>query len=372
MSQDAPLVLASASPRRSALLTTLGLAHRTVPAHIDEQREEGEPPGAYVERLAREKALAVRAEHPEAWVLAGDTTVSVGDEVLEKPSDSDDAVRMLLSLAGRTHEVATGLALAAPGGGPVESGVEVTRVRFRDFGAAEARGYVATGEPMDKAGAYGIQGMGGALVEGVEGDVSGVVGLSVPLLLRLFERAGRPYRFPEAGAALGGAAGEAATIAHLMVRELGAARREILAYPDDDAPWQTLPGWPNTGGTLALHLAGNLQHFVGAVLGGTGYRRDRDAEFGRRGVSRAEMARELEAAAGVIAAVLPGLAEGALDAVVPFDAPAWTDRSRPTWRALLLHLLSHAAYHLGQLDYHRRAVTGQAEGVGAIGLGDLP
>jgi len=192
----APLILASASPRRSEILAMLGLAHRVIPAHIDETRRLGEAPEVYVERLAREKAAAVHDKAPGSWVLAGDTTVAVGDRVLEKPVDREDAVRMLLSLQGREHRVATGLALSDPEGGLV-SGVEVTRVRFRPFEEATARAYAATGEPMDKAGAYGIQGMGGALVEGIEGDFSAVVGLSVPLLVRLLAEAGRPYRFPE-------------------------------------------------------------------------------------------------------------------------------------------------------------------------------
>jgi septum formation protein len=383
-SAHAPFILASASPRRAELLDALGIGHRVVPAELDETRRPGEAPEAYVERLAREKAESVRTRNPGAWVLAGDTTVALGDEILEKPEDAADAVRMLLVLSGREHRVATGLALAAPapaGAGKgaraptvLVSGVEVTRVRFRPFGEDEARAYVATGEPMDKAGAYGIQGLGGTLVEGIEGDFSGVVGLSVPLLVRLLDRAGRPYAFPAPtrGRQEGPALSEAATLAHLLARELAAARREVLAYPDDETPWRTLPGWPNTGGTLALHLAGNLRHFVGAVLGGDGYVRDREAEFGRRGASRAELAAALAAAEGAVLAVLPALDPPALDAPAPVNPPAWEGRPQPTLRAFLLHLLSHAAYHLGQLDYHRRAVTGDEAGVGAIGLGELP
>jgi septum formation protein len=325
---DAPFILASASPRRAELLDALGIEHRVVPARIEESRRSGEAPEAYVERLAREKAETVRERNPEAWVLAGDTTVALGDEVLEKPADANDAVRMLLALSAREHRVATGLALAPPARGAegagaqappgIVSGVEVTRVRFRAFDEAEARAYVATGEPMDKAGAYGIQGLGGTLVEGIEGDFSAVVGLSVPLLVRLLERAGRPYSFPAAGRGGEGAAmSEGATLAHLLARELAAARREVLAYPDDETPWQTLPGWPNTGGTLALHLAGNLRHFVGTILGGEAYVRDRDGEFDRRNLGREELAAELATAEATVRAVLPALGAGQLEGPAP-------------------------------------------------------
>lgn len=191
------LVLASASPRRSAILSELGLAHEVDPAALPEVRAAGETPEAYVERLAREKAQVVALRHPASLVLGGDTTVALGPRILEKPADEEEAVTMLLALAGREHRVATGLALVLPGGA-VLSGVEVTRVRFRAFDGAEARAYVGTGEPMDKAGAYGIQGLGGALVEGIEGDFSAVVGLSIPLLLRLLRDAGQPWRFPSA------------------------------------------------------------------------------------------------------------------------------------------------------------------------------
>lgn len=201
-----PLILASASPRRAEILSLLGLAHRVVPAHIAEVRRPNERPEVYVERLAQEKALAVLADHPEAMVVAGDTTVALGDRILEKPSSADHAVAMLLELRGREHRVATGIALAWEGGGLV-SGVEVTRVFFRDFSEEDAHAYVATGEPMDKAGAYGIQGLGGTLVQRVEGDVTAVVGLSIPLLLRLLMKAGRPYRFPSVQPAPGPAHG---------------------------------------------------------------------------------------------------------------------------------------------------------------------
>jgi septum formation protein len=217
------LILASQSPRRSQILSELGIAHEVAPAHIPEVRAPGESPEAYVERLAREKAEAVWAvcegdggaadvrSRAPLVILAGDTTVALGDAVLEKPTSPGDAVRILMALSGTTHRVASGLALLragegagaatraeghAPAGPRILSGVSVTEVRFRPFTEAEAEAYVATGEPMDKAGAYGIQGLGSTLVEEIRGDFTTVVGLPVPLLVRLMAEAGIPYRFP--------------------------------------------------------------------------------------------------------------------------------------------------------------------------------
>ncbi len=192
----APLVLASASPRRSEILSRLGMGHEVVPSDLDESALPGETSVAHVERLAVEKGRGVAVRRPDAWVLAGDTVVILKGRILGKPATWEEAVEMLLALAGRAHTVATGLSLHAPGGGRCWSGVEVTRVRFRDFDGATARAYVETGEPMDKAGGYGIQGLGGALVSGIEGDYTNVVGLPIPLLLRLMAEAGVPYRFP--------------------------------------------------------------------------------------------------------------------------------------------------------------------------------
>ncbi len=189
------LVLASASPRRSEILGTLGIRHQTQPAHIDESLLPDESPATYAERLSRGKAAAVAGLRPGEWILAGDTVVALGSRVLGKPRDADEAVRMLLDLRGRTHRVLSALALVEPGD-RIRSGVQVTRVTFRAFDEDFARAYAATDEPMDKAGAYGIQGKGAALVEEISGDYSGVVGLPVPLLLRLLAEAGRPYRFP--------------------------------------------------------------------------------------------------------------------------------------------------------------------------------
>ncbi len=189
-----PLILASASPRRADILATLGLPHEVVPSDVPEVVEPGETPEAYVERLARAKALAVARMRPDALVVGGDTEVAVDGDVLGKPRDAHDAVAMLLRLAGREHQVHSALALVLPGG-EVRSGVSSTRVVFRDFDEAAARAYAATGEPMGKAGAYAIQERGAALVRSVAGDYSGVVGLPVSLLLDLLEDAGYPWRF---------------------------------------------------------------------------------------------------------------------------------------------------------------------------------
>jgi septum formation protein len=175
----------------------LGLVVKVWPPHIAEVRGADETPRDYVERLAREKASAV----PGDLVLAADTTVVVDDEVLEKPTDEADALRMLERLAGRTHEVITAIALRANGG--IRQATDVTRVTFRPADQGLLRAYVATGEPMDKAGAYGIQGYGAALVERIEGDFFGVMGLPVRLVLALLEEAGHPYDFGKSGGAGG-------------------------------------------------------------------------------------------------------------------------------------------------------------------------
>ena len=189
-----PLVLASASPRRADLLVRLGLDFQVFPSHVPEDALDGETPRAHAERLARAKAAEVREEHPHAMVLAGDTVVVLEGEILGKPRDAEDAVRMLLGLEGRTHTVVSGLALAFPDG-VIRSGTEATEVTFRSFGEALARRYVETGEPMDKAGAYGIQDRGSVLVKEIRGDYHTVVGLPLPLFLDLLEEGGWRYQF---------------------------------------------------------------------------------------------------------------------------------------------------------------------------------
>ncbi len=183
------LTLASASPRRRQLLEMLGIPVRVVPSNVPEVRRPVETPVDYVERLAREKALSV----PGRLVLGADTTVVIRDEVLEKPADEADALRMLKKLQGRTHQVVTSVALVADE--TIHQATDVTNVVFRRLSDEFLGAYVATGEPMDKAGAYGIQGYGAALVERVEGDFFCVMGLPLRLVLQLLERAGRAYRF---------------------------------------------------------------------------------------------------------------------------------------------------------------------------------
>ena len=186
------LVLASGSPRRRQLLEMLGIPVEVRPSHVAEIRAPGESPRAYAERLAREKTAGVGG----ALVLGADTTVVVEGEVLEKPTDAADALRMLGRLQGRTHEVITAVALKTAEG--ILGATDVTSVTFRPADDAFLRAYVATGEPMDKAGAYGIQGYGAALVERVDGDFFSVMGLPVRLVLDLLARAGYPYNFGRA------------------------------------------------------------------------------------------------------------------------------------------------------------------------------
>ena len=188
------LVLASASPRRAELLAQLGLAADVLPAQVDETYLPGEEPAAHTERLAREKAEAVARSAPDALVVGGDTVVVVdGHRVLGKPGTPEEAVLMLLALAGREHEVLSAVALAGAGG--TVSAVGRARVRFRVFGPDVARAYAATGEPMDKAGAYGIQGLGAALVDSVHGDYYTIVGFPIVRFLELLERKGWRYAF---------------------------------------------------------------------------------------------------------------------------------------------------------------------------------
>ncbi len=160
---------------------------------------------------------------------------------------------------------------------------------------------------------------------------------------------------------------DTAWIAALLSRELATLKRELAAYPDDAGPWRAVPGVTNTAGTLALHMAGNLRHFIGAQFGGTGYVRDRDAEFGRRDVPRAELTALADAA---IAEIGPALARlSAADLAKPYPLPI--GGVRLVTGDFLMHLAVHLAYHLGQVDYHRRMVTGEAGSIGAIAPGQL-
>lgn len=163
------------------------------PSEVDESHLPGESPAGHVERLARAKAAAEGARQPEALVIAGDTVVVIDGRILGKPKNPDDAVAKLMTLSGRTHEVLTALALAGRHG--TLSQVSRTSVRFRDFEVWTARDYVETGEPLDKAGAYGIQGLGAALIDSIAGDYYCVVGFPVSAFLDLLARAGWRYEF---------------------------------------------------------------------------------------------------------------------------------------------------------------------------------
>ena len=188
------LILASASPRRRELLANAGFAFEVAPAEVDESYTAGEDPAAFVERLALAKAAQVAqrfAAKDDVVVLGADTVVVADGEVLGKPASADDARAMLRKLSGIIHRVITGVALAAPGTSRRAGGHEVTRVYFRPLTEEEIAAYVATGEPLDKAGAYAAQGQASRFVTRVEGCYFNVVGLPVALvdrLLREWER----------------------------------------------------------------------------------------------------------------------------------------------------------------------------------------
>jgi hypothetical protein len=151
-------------------------------------------------------------------------------------------------------------------------------------------------------------------------------------------------------------------LAAMLDRDLATLRREVEAYPDERDLWREVPGVPNVGGTLVLHLTGNLQHYFGARLAGTGYVRDRPAEFARRNVPRSELLREIDAARAAVKAGSTAVGPAQLAA----DFPELVGGSRVETGDYLVHLAVHFAYHLGQLDYHRRVVTGMNTGVDAV------
>lgn len=185
------VVLASSSPRRRELLSLAGIAHEVMPADIDERYLPGEQPRAHAERLARAKAAKISV--PGAVVVAADTIVVVDGDVLGKPRDETEAARMLRLLSGRTHVVLTAVAVAVDG--DIASALEEVDVTFHPLADEDITRYVATGEPMDKAGAYGIQGFGATIVARVDGDYFAVMGMPLQLLVRLLETLGFHYRF---------------------------------------------------------------------------------------------------------------------------------------------------------------------------------
>jgi hypothetical protein len=160
---------------------------------------------------------------------------------------------------------------------------------------------------------------------------------------------------------------QSADFALSLVRELEGFKRELALFPDDQSVWKTAPGITNSAGNLALHLAGNLQYFIGSLLGGTGYVRNRDAEFGRTSGSRADIYAELDAAIAVIRTVLPGVSDERLNQDFPEAVMGLKFRTG----TFLLHLCSHAGFHLGQASYLRRIVTGDATSSGPIPLGPM-
>jgi septum formation protein len=187
------VILASASPRRRELLTLIGIAHTVVPADVDESLHPDEAPAVYAERLARAKASAIPMSDATSITIGSDTIVVIDDRVLGKPRDRRDATEMLRTLSGRTHTVYT--AVAVRRGEHLVSGVEHVAVTFRALDDATIESYIATGEPMDKAGAYGIQGYGATIVERIDGDYFAVMGMPLGRLVDLMAQVGVRYDF---------------------------------------------------------------------------------------------------------------------------------------------------------------------------------
>jgi septum formation protein len=171
----------------------LGISHEVDPVEVDERPRPNEAPERYAKRLAKEKACVGSAKHPDRWVLGADTIVVLDGTILGKPQSPAEAERMLLTLAGHCHQVVSAIALAR--GEEILEACDVTSVWIRQMPRDTARAYVETGEPLDKAGSYGIQGLGAVLVERIEGDYFSVMGLPVRLVADLMETAGIPYRF---------------------------------------------------------------------------------------------------------------------------------------------------------------------------------
>jgi septum formation protein len=192
MISGAKLILASASPRRAEILRTVGWPFAALAVDIDESRRAGEEAAAYVGRVARAKAEALRV--PGSTILGADTVVVIENEILGKPLDDEDARRMLRLLRDRWHQVLTGVALVNGETGSAKVAHEVTEVRFAAMSEDEISWYVATGEPQDKAGAYAIQGQGARFIKEIRGDYFNVVGLPVRLLYELLGTDGTPAR----------------------------------------------------------------------------------------------------------------------------------------------------------------------------------
>lgn len=187
------VILASSSPRRRELLTLIGIPHEVRPADINESLLPGEMPIPHAERLARAKALTIAERNPSAVVIGSDTIVVIDDQILGKPADEGDAHRMLRMLSGKEHAVFTAVAVAA--GGEIVSAVERVQVTFRELSDSDIADYIATREPMDKAGSYGIQGYGATIIQKVDGDFFAVMGLPLVRLVDLLKELGIRYSF---------------------------------------------------------------------------------------------------------------------------------------------------------------------------------
>jgi septum formation protein len=183
-------ILASASPRRRELLASIGLEFEVKPSNVPEVRQDGEAPEEYVARLSRDKANALAEQHPSEWIIAADTTVLLGEELLEKPVDARDAERMLATIAGKTHIVYTGVTLENAGRGYRDTRVAESEVRMLPLERNEIEWYVRTGEPLDKAGAYAVQGIGAMFIDSIHGSYTNVVGLPLATLFQMLRRAG--------------------------------------------------------------------------------------------------------------------------------------------------------------------------------------
>ena len=187
------VVLASSSPRRHDLLELIGIKHEVIPANIDESVRGRESPAKHAERLAREKARVIAGRDPKCVAIAADTIVLIDKKILGKPANSVDAGSMIRLLSGRVHTVVTAVAVARVK--EIVSAVEKVSVTFRELTDDEIDAYIATGEPMDKAGAYGIQGFGATIVERIDGDYFAVMGLPIVRLVSLLAEVGVRYRF---------------------------------------------------------------------------------------------------------------------------------------------------------------------------------
>ena len=184
------IILASGSPRRRELLGSIGVDFDVIPSDVPEVRAAGESPEEYVARLSREKAAAVARQHSDRWIVAADTTVYLGDELLEKPADVDDARRMLAAIAGRTHVVYTAVTVMNAARAYGDTRIAETEVRIAPMSEREIDWYARSGEGLDKAGAYAAQGIGAMFIDSIHGSYTNVVGLPLALLVRMLERAG--------------------------------------------------------------------------------------------------------------------------------------------------------------------------------------